>query len=339
MRDLIVVGGGPAGLTTALYAARAGLDTVVFDPRPAPIDKACGEGIMPGAVRALRDLDVALDGHEIRGISYHAGKRFATADFRSGSGCGVLRTHLQAELLRRVRQEGITVHERRVDSVDQDVYSVRAGGEIGRYLAAADGLHSPIRRQLGLGSVRRDRSPRWGLRRHFSVPPWSDRVEVHWGPDAEVYVTPVSADTVGVAVLSSRRGSFTEHLARFPAVLERLPELGVDPVRGAGPLRQRTRQRVAGRVLLVGDSSGYVDALTGEGIAVATACGRALVDCVAVDQPGRYEDAWLKATRRYRWITESLLWSRRRPWLRPLIVPAASALPQVFGAAVGQLAR
>ena len=59
MRDLLVAGGGPVGLATALYAARAGLDVAVVEPRDGAIDKACGEGLMPGAVAALADLGVA----------------------------------------------------------------------------------------------------------------------------------------------------------------------------------------------------------------------------------------------------------------------------------------
>ena len=53
-----------------------------------------------------------------------------------------------------------------------------------------------------------------------------------------------------------------------------------DPVRGAGPLRQRLQRAVAGRVLLVGDAAGYVDALTGEGIALALAQAPAAVRAV-----------------------------------------------------------
>jgi flavin-dependent dehydrogenase len=110
-------------------------------------------------------------------------------------------------------------------------------------------------------------------------------------------------------------------------------------VRGAGPLRQVATSVVAGRVLLVGDAAGYVDALTGEGIAVSLACARRLVDCVLADEPERYERAWAAASRRYRTITTALLWARRRRLLAPRIVPAAVRLPSLFGAAVQELAR
>jgi flavin-dependent dehydrogenase len=96
---------------------------------------------------------------------------------------------------------------------------------------------------------------------------------------------------------------------------------------------------VAGRILLVGDAAGYVDALTGEGIAVALACARALVDAVVTDDPGAYERRWLAASRRYRAMTCSLLWARRQPLLASRIVPLSCRLPRVFGVAVQQLAN
>jgi flavin-dependent dehydrogenase len=92
-------------------------------------------------------------------------------------------------------------------------------------------------------------------------------------------------------------------------------------------------------VLLVGDAAGYVDALTGEGVAVGLASARAAVGCLVAGRPDDYEGAWRTASRRYRWITGSLLWAAGRPVLRGAIVPAAVRLPRVFGAAVGQLAR
>jgi flavin-dependent dehydrogenase len=81
-------------------------------------------------------------------------------------------------------------------------------------------------------------------------------------------VTPVAPGLVGVAVLTRRRGPLAELLAGFPTLAPRLADEHLSRTRGAGPLRQRSSRRVQGRVLLVGDAAGYVDALTGEGIAV-----------------------------------------------------------------------
>lgn len=88
MIDLLVAGGGPAGLATAIHAARAGLDVVVAEPRPGPVDKACGEGLMPAAVHALADLGVAVGGRPLRGIRYVDARYEAEAHFRAGPGRG-----------------------------------------------------------------------------------------------------------------------------------------------------------------------------------------------------------------------------------------------------------
>jgi flavin-dependent dehydrogenase len=342
--DLLVAGGGPVGLATALYAAHAGLTVAVVEPRTGPIDKACGEGLMPGAVDALADLGVRVNGQPLRGIRYTDGRRNAQAVFPSGRGYGVRRTSLHAALTEEVEKAGVAVVARSVGVVEQDSTGVTAAGMRSRYLAAADGLHSPIRRQLGLSMTtggsgkRRAAAPRYGLRRHYAVAPWADFVEVHWGPDLEAYVTPVASDLVGVALLTSRRAPFDAQLEQFADLRDRLPLRPVSSTRGAGPLRQRSSARVAGRVLLVGDSAGYVDALTGEGISVGLASAHALVECLSTDRPNDYERRWLAASRRYRWITSSLLAARRHRRTARLIVPAAERLPRVFTAAVNQLA-
>ncbi|MEU6428018.1 NAD(P)/FAD-dependent oxidoreductase [Microbispora sp. NPDC046973] len=348
MIDVLVAGGGPAGLATAIHAALAGMEAVVVEPRAGPVDKACGEGLMPTGAAALADLGVTVaDGRPFRGIRYVDGPHRVQAEFRDGPGLGVRRTALHTALALRARDLGVRVVPGRVDAVRGTAEGVRArvtggpelgGPELGaRWLVAADGLHSPTRARLGLD--RPSGGPRrYGLRRHYRVAPWTDFVEVHWAPGGEAYVTPVGDDLVGVAVLSSERRPYDEHLARFPHLLARLDGPPVTPVRGAGPLRQRVRRRVAGRVLLVGDAAGYVDALTGEGISLALLSARALVGCLRAGRPEEYEAAWRRLSRRSRLLTTALVEVRRHPSAARMIVPAARRLPAVFGAAVRSLA-
>jgi flavin-dependent dehydrogenase len=92
-------------------------------------------------------------------------------------------------------------------------------------------------------------------------------------------------------------------------------------------------------VLLVGDAAGYVDALTGEGIAVGLLGARELVACLAAGRPQDYDAAWRRVSRRYRTLTAGLLWAAARPGLRRRIVPTAARHPGVFGSVVGALAR
>lgn len=86
MIDVLVAGGGPAGLAAAVQARLAGLTAVVVEPRTAPVDKACGEGVMPGGVASLRALGVEPAGRELRGIRYVDGARRAEAPSATGRG-------------------------------------------------------------------------------------------------------------------------------------------------------------------------------------------------------------------------------------------------------------
>jgi flavin-dependent dehydrogenase len=357
--DVIVVGGGPVGLATALYADRAGLSVTVVERRATPIDKACGEGLMPGALRALQGLDVDPTGHPFFGIRYVGGGRSAEAHFRAGPGRGVRRTTLHQALREAVAARRIPVAGDAVEAIRQHADVVEVAGLTGRHLIGADGLHSSVRRLAGLEvtakstTTRRSaRSARYGQRRHYRIAPWSDLVEVHWGDRFEAYVTPVANDLVGVALLTSRREPFDVQLKELPALVERLdqanppgnetagmPNSSHGKILGAGPLRQRSRSRVVGRVLLVGDAAGYVDALTGEGIAVGLASASAAVEAIATGTPTAYERNWWRLSRRYRWITEGLLWARSHRSTARLIVPGAQRIPGLMATAVNQLAH
>jgi flavin-dependent dehydrogenase len=215
---------------------------------------------------------------------------------------------------------------------------VLVDGEPVRHLVAADGLHSPVRRALGVDRPVRARR-RYGLRRHLAVAPWTSFVEVHWSRAGEAYVTPVAPDCVGVAVLSDERRGWDDLVGDFPRLARLRDAAPASRVRGAGPLRQRARRRVVGRVLLVGDAAGYVDALTGEGIAIGLAQARAAVAAVAAGRPQRYELASRRIGWRHELLTQSLLVATRSVAVRDRLVPTAAMLPGVFGTAVDQLAR
>jgi len=197
--DVVVVGGGPVGLAAALYAVGSGLSVVVLEPRQGAVDKACGEGLMPGGVRALATLGVNPVGWDLVGIRYVCGVRQAEADFSTGRGRGVRRTELHTALRSAAAAAGVKVFPLTACEVVQSHGDVRVRTQgpgqtpgpaiYGRYLLAADGLHSPTRRGLGLEGCTRG-PQRFGQRRHYGLRPWSSHVEVHWGSYSEAYVTP-----------------------------------------------------------------------------------------------------------------------------------------------------
>ncbi|MDQ0374071.1 NAD(P)/FAD-dependent oxidoreductase [Cellulomonas humilata] len=340
--DLLVIGGGPVGLAVAIEGRLAGLSVIVVEPRATPVDKACGEGLMPGAVAALARLGVDPEGHTLTGIRYLRGAHTADHLFAESPGRGVRRTVLHAALAARALELGAVVVPGRAGAVEQDASSVWCAGIRGRWLLACDGLHSTVRRQVDLSTHHRLRARRFGVRRHFRVAPWTDLVEVHWGRSVEAYVTPVADDVVGVALLGPAHHDYDRTLDSFVALRHHLGDAErLGPARGAGPMYQQSQHRTAGRVRLVGDSSGYVDALTGEGVRVGLAQAHAAVATLGEDvrrSNAAYEKAWTAATRDYRVVTSSLLAAARTP-LRRAIVPLAVTAPGLYGAVVERLAR
>ncbi|RMH21511.1 MAG: NAD(P)/FAD-dependent oxidoreductase, partial [Acidobacteria bacterium] len=307
--EVLVVGGGPAGLATAIAARLRGLDATVVDRAEPPIDKPCGEGLMPDAAACLEALGVDLAAarpQPFYGIRYLDGDVVAEGRFPAAPGLGIRRTRLHQALVERAEAAGVRLLWRtRVDgfAAPPPTAGILSGGRrrrdgagrgvrvetsrgpfTARWLVAADGLRSPLRRRAGLaGRDEPRRRQRFGVRRHYRVAPWSDCVEVYWAEDREAYVTPVAADEVGIAILwRGGCGRFDGQLPAFPALAQRLRRAAPSSRdRGCGPLRQRVRGVVRGNLALVGDAAGYVDAITGEGLAVAFHQAHALADALA----------------------------------------------------------
>ncbi|AGW40341.1 oxidoreductase [Leifsonia xyli subsp. cynodontis DSM 46306] len=241
--DLIVVGSGPVRLACAIEARLLGMDVLVVEPRSAPIDKACGEGLMPGSLAALQRLGVDPPGRTLAGIAYLDAASRVEHRFEERPGRGVRRTVLHSALAARAAELGAhTLHDRvtGVASASSGTTLTLGRGQStlsAPWVIAADGLHSPLRRLLELGGRPQPKSRRrFGVRRHYTVEPWTDLVEVHWSPTAEVYVTPVDDRIVGVAVLGPRPIDQEAVIRTVPALAAYLD--GAPPAsdpRGAGP--------------------------------------------------------------------------------------------------------
>lgn len=339
MIDLLIAGSGPVGLVTAIHAAEAGLEVAVIDPRVGAVDKACGEGLMPQAIDHLQRIKVSPPGRDFLGIKYISGSTTATANFSDKPGRGVRRTTLSDHLRQRASELNISFIEGRVTNIEQTGDLVKAAGIQARYLVGADGLHSTVRTSLKLDlKSKKEARQRYGLRQHFAIEPWSNYVEVYWLPSAELYVTPVDDKTVGIAILGSNNLNFWEIVGQLPELEKRLSAAeSASKLRGAGPLRQNVKARTSGRAMLVGDAAGYVDALTGEGMRVGFEEGRAAVQSIVSNSLSDYETEWNQITRSYRVLAGGLLWASSNRVIRPMITPAASALPFVFRKIVNTL--
>ena len=335
------------GLVSAIFAARAGHRVTVFEPRSGAIDKACGEGLMPGALALLNTLGLDPDGRPLRGVSYRQGRHSVDHLFPGQPGRGVRRTTLHDLLSSTAEADGVTTEAYAVAGIDQHgdtaVTLTTADGQqhTADWVVACDGLHSPTAKKVGLAASAPGRraNRRFGLRQHYTLSPWSELIEVHYTRDTEIYITPVADNEVGVAILGTKGLNLDQALQEVPELHQRLhgaPRSST--LRGSGPFPQKTKRRTVGRVMLVGDSSGYVDAITGEGLRVGFEQATAAVSAITAEDPQSYEKAWKGATRNFRVLTRGLTTAATSP-LRPAIVPLAKALPAVFGSVVDRLAR
>jgi len=332
--DVFIVGGGPAGLAAAIASREKGLSVVVADGAMPPIEKPCGEGLMPETVAALERLGVKLgaaDGRKVRGIRFVQDDAEAGADFRA-TGFGVRRPVLHQRMVQRAEECGVEFLWKTPVTGMQDGF-VRAGGRnIGaRWIVGADGQGSRVRRWSGLQESRCG-MPRYAVRRRFAMTPWSNYVEVHWSARAQAYVTPIGSDEVCVVTVAEQEADaeFAAAVAEMPQLRERLagaPASARD--RGAVTLMRKLRRVQRGTVALVGDASGGVDAITGDGLRLAFAQASALAEAMAAGDLRIYERAHRRIGARPRWMGNWMLFLGRHPEIRRRVIRTLRDNPEL----------
>jgi flavin-dependent dehydrogenase len=334
--DAIVVGGGPAGLAASIALRAAGLSVVVLDRAMPPIEKACGEGLMPDGVAALETLGIDLrkaTRAAFQGIRFIDGDLVAEATFADDrSGYGMRRTELHRLLVARAAEAGAAMRWH------GHVTAIEAGGVLvgdskvhGHWIVGADGMMSPVRRWAAIQPAWSGRR-RIGVRRHFRVRRWTDFVEVYWGQDSQAYVTPVGGDEICVALIADDldRG-FADLLRTFPDLSRRLYDAQpLDAVRGSLSMSRKWRQVARGVVALIGEASGSVDSITGEGLALAFHQALALGSALARTDTSAYETASRRITRLPHIMAQMLLLMGRHPALRRSALRVLAHHPAIF---------
>jgi flavin-dependent dehydrogenase len=333
--DVLILGGGPAGLAAAIALRQKGIDCLVVEALEPAIDKGCAEGLMPDALASLRELGLSISeqqGHSFRGIRFNNLHHRVHADFPNGSGIGVRRTKLHGLIADRARDAGVAVSwSSRASLVDDRSARINGSKVSFRYLIGADGQASGVRRWAGLGQVQKE-SIRFGFRRHYNVAPWSDYVEVHWGSIGQVYVTPVAADSVCVVFITRNpelaQGDF---LKAFPAVAEKLHGVPATSILRGGISANRKLRRVANEsVALIGDASGSPDAITGEGLAVSFRQAVSLANAIERGNLELYNREHQNIGRLSHAMSWLMLSMDRWPQTQGLVIKMLSAHPEYF---------
>jgi geranylgeranyl reductase family protein len=368
---VIVVGGGPAGSSTAFFLARQGYDVTVFDKARFPRDKTCSEYLSPQASRILADMNALSEVEEsgaaqLAGMRVHApngatihGEFAADHGFKGyrDRGLAIRRTILDSILLNRARDAGARIEEgvrvtdviRSTAGIVTGVSTIDASGNPSERTAGivigADGLRSVIGRRLGL--IRPAGWPRRiALVTHYQgVERLGEFGEMHVERGGYCGVASVGNGLTNVAVVVpvARAAEVAVDRAEFlESWIAERPKLAamfghatrVSPVRATGPFASSARRAFVKGAALVGDAADFFDPFTGEGIYTALRGGEILAHHVAQALANPRESE--RALRAYEK-------ARRREfsgkWMVERLVGTAIAFPPVINRAANVLSK
>ncbi len=310
--DVIVVGAGPAGSTTAFYLAQAGLHVLLLEKSRFPREKVCGDGLTPRAVKAL--VGMGIDLSERNGWLRNKGLRVIGAghrmelrwpDLSSYPDYGLVRprTDFDEILARRAEQAGALLLENTtvtgpvIDDRTGRITGVKASNErtyVARAIIAADGNSSRLSVAMGLRK-RDDRPLGVAVRTYYKTPRHDDDYLESWLDlwDGDrllpgygwIFGMGDGTSNVGLGLLNTSHAfGNTDYRVMLQKWLDGMPaEWGfgehnrTEPVRGAAlPMGFNRTPHYHRGLLLAGDAGGMVNPFNGEGIAYAMESGEIL---------------------------------------------------------------
>lgn len=300
-QEVCIIGGGPTGLMAGILLSRRGILTTIVEKNEWPIDKVCGEGIMPLGVGLLRKYDLLkfidpMWSRKFVGIKYiDKSGESAEGYFKEEDGLVVRRIALSGGLYEAAKRESLLTllpnHELLSfqETPDKILVTTRELqtqetvliGEFD-YLVGADGLRSKVRALTNRdGELPVKQKNRMGARVHYEIPPWDNKVQIWWEDGIECYVAPTSEncvefnfgwdpDMVQPQKGSSRNGVEGNFFEFFPLLKDKIRGAKrLSPFKSWGPLPHKATTPLDRRVVLIGDSSIFYDQITGEGLSLA----------------------------------------------------------------------
>jgi flavin-dependent dehydrogenase len=308
---------------------------MVADGNRPPIDKACGEGLMPDSIAAASRIGIVLperEGFRFPGIRFHGEGHSVAAGFPQGYGVGFRRIVLHHHLVEQAARAGVEMlWSTTITGIAGNTVQAPGRSFSTRWIVGADGSGSRVRRWAGLDRFTRN-SRRFAYRRHFARKPWTEFMEIYWGDACQIYVTPVSSEEVCVALICRTPDlRLAEALRRFPQLASHLSgAIASSNERGAVTATSRLKAVVRGNVALIGDASGSVDAVTGEGLCQAFQQSEALVTALAAGDLAQYAKAHRSIGFRPAFMADLMLSMDRWPFIRRRALSTLAAKPQSF---------
>jgi len=305
--DVVVVGGGPAGTAAAIELCRAGRSVILIDRAVFPRDKCCGDGLTTLALRELEHLrfDPSTVGDwfdvDSAALRSPSGRQVVVPLDGPGRYAAVApRLQLDNALIELARSVGVDVRDGvAFDSLsehdDRVVVNTSSLTISARYVVAADGMWSPVRKALGLNE--QGYLGEWhGFRQYASGVTGTAASQLHvWFEEdllpgyAWSFPLPNGRANIGFGVLRDGTRKTKDMKELWLGLLQRphvVAALGdgfqLEDRHMAWPIPARIDEAVLvhGRVLFVGDAAMATDVMTGEGIGQALLTGRLAAESI-----------------------------------------------------------